>query len=247
MSTQTIIPGAESFEKPNGALAIVTPMRLLEIATSQGADLEKLKQLMDLQERWERNEARKAFVEAMSAFKSHAIQVVKDKTNSQYGSKYVSLGNLVNTVTPFLSQHGLSVRWDISQTNGIEVSCIVTHVQGHSESVSITFPPDKSGSKNPIQEIKSAITYAKACTFESITGMASTDANVDDDGNGAGLPRFDDLSERLEFIANCRNLEELERVFKDAYKAAGAAKDQNAQRQLIQAKDTRKGQIRSGR
>jgi hypothetical protein len=45
---------------------------------------------------------------------------------------------------------------------------------------------DGSGAKNPIQQIKSTITYLKGVTFESITGLASTDDNVDDDGNAAG-------------------------------------------------------------
>jgi len=38
----------------------LTPMTLINMAVSQGADTDKLKQLMDLQERWEANEARKA-------------------------------------------------------------------------------------------------------------------------------------------------------------------------------------------
>jgi hypothetical protein len=47
-------------------------------------------------------------------------------------------------------------------------------------------PADTSGAKNVIQQIKSTITYLKAVTFESICGLASTDATVDDDGNSAG-------------------------------------------------------------
>jgi hypothetical protein len=55
--------------------AEVTPMTMLQLAVQQGADMDKLQKLMDLQERWERNEARKAFNRAFSEFKSEAVSM----------------------------------------------------------------------------------------------------------------------------------------------------------------------------
>jgi hypothetical protein len=225
-----------------GSMSVGAPLELVRLAIAQNADLEKLTKLMDLYERTERHEARKAFVEAMSAFKAHAIQVVKDKVNPQYGSRYVSLGRLVETVTPFLSKHGLSVRWEIDQASGIKVSCVITHVAGHSESVAMVCPPDKSGAKNPIQEIKSAITYAKACTFESICGLASSDASVDDDGNGGtstgiSAERIDEVCQRMNAaptVDACWNL------FKDAYKEAREANDRSAMKTYLDLMNARK-------
>ncbi len=216
----------------------LSTMGMLQLLVKQGADADKLKQFMDLADRHEAKLAKQAFTEAMSAFKANSIQVVKDKDNLQYGSKYVSLGRLVNTVTPFLSENGLSVRWDIDQSSGIKVTCVITHTRGHSESVSMTCPPDNSGKKNPIQEIKSAITYAKACTFESICGLASTDANVDDDGNG-GM----DYSEQIEWIANAKDIDELKRLY---FQAKGnAQKEHNARalKLIEEAKDKRKAEL----
>lgn len=167
-----------------------SPMKMYEIALSKGADIEQLERMLAFQEKYDAVQAKKAFVEAMALFKSKPINIVKDKTNSQYRSKYVSLGNLVNSVLPAMSECELSHRWDIDQSSGVTVTCIVTHSLGHSESTTMTAPPDKSGSKNPIQEIKSTITYLKAATFEGIMGLASTDANIDDDGNGAASVQY---------------------------------------------------------
>ena len=61
------------------ASAEVTPMQMLQIAVSQGADLDRLQKLMDLQERWEANQARKAFVVAMAAFKQTPPKIMKNK------------------------------------------------------------------------------------------------------------------------------------------------------------------------
>jgi hypothetical protein len=164
-----------------------TPMMMLQAAVERGTDMDQLTKLMDLQERWEKNEARKQYMEAVAAFKKDPPKVVKDMLNKQYGSKYTSLANLVNTVNETLSTFGLNARWDFHQTEkNVSVTCILAHVAGHSESVTLAGPPDTSGNKNPIQQIKSTITYLKGATFEAITGIASREANADDDGNGAG-------------------------------------------------------------
>lgn len=221
-------------------------LALIHMAVQRGSDLAMVEKLMDLKDRHDETVARKAFIEAMSAFKAHAISVVKDKTNSQYSSKYVSLGNLVSTVTPFLSQHGLSVHWELDQSSGIKVTCIVRHGMGHSESVSMVCPPDKSGSKNPIQEIKSAITYAKACTFESICGLASTDANLDDDGNhGAAGMDEQAVDDYLSAIQASSNVDELKKNYQEAYNKATSAKDKKAQKAFMQAKNARYKEIHS--
>lgn len=221
----------------NNGIEASTPMQMLAVAVSRGAGIDELGKLMDLQERWEKTEARKAFVDAISAFKAHSIQILRDKTNTQYNSKYVSLGQLVGTVTPFLSQHGLSCRWDIDQAAGIKVTCVMTHTDGHSESVSMVVPPDDSGKKNPIQQIKSAITYGKVCTFESICGLASSDGNLDDDGNGAYASNGE-LTEQLEYIASASTPEELKSLYKTAYEMFEA--NPAALKQIIAARKVRK-------
>src|SRR5690606_41311756 len=48
----------------------VTPMDLLDRAMQRGMDAEALGKLLDLQQRWEADQARKAFVQAMAAFKA---------------------------------------------------------------------------------------------------------------------------------------------------------------------------------
>ena len=162
------------------------PMGSALQALQAGVPLEQLHGLLDLQKDWEANEARKAFMQAKAAFKAETIVITKDKTNDQYGSGYTSIGNLVGIITPILSRHGLTADWDVDQTEGIFVTCILSHAMGHSERTSIKVPPDNSGAKNPIQQIKSSVTYAKVITLENACGLASSDASLDDDGNGAG-------------------------------------------------------------
>lgn len=159
-----------------------SPAELIQMVVAGKGSLEELKGLLDLQEKYEAREAKKAFVRAMTAFKVEAPVVTKDKNNKQYNSKYTSLSNLVNTVNPVLSKHALSSSWDIEQNGIIKVTCRITHELGHSETASASAPADVSGAKNAIQQIKSTITYLKLVTLESICGLASSEANLDDDG-----------------------------------------------------------------
>ena len=222
----------------------VGPMQLLQIAVAQGADIDKLEKLMALQERWEANEAKKAYVAAMNAFKEEAPVVRRDKQNKQYNSMYVSLPQLVSTISPFLSKHGLSFRWDHDQSNGaaITVTCIVTHEMGHSEKVTMTGPADTSGQKNAIQQIKSTVTYLKAVTLESITGLASTDANLDDDGNGGNTGM--DESVKADYEAAIDALVDkpsAEKLWKQIAATCKAVKDTTAYNDL-KARITKKGE-----
>lgn len=162
----------------------VTPMTMLQMAVSQGADLDKLEKLMALQERWEKNEAKKAFVAAMNAFKANPPKVYKTKSVSFGDTHYnhALLENAAEIIGAELTKHGLSFRWDCEQLEGIvKVTCVLTHSLGHSERVSLQAGLDQSGKKNNIQALGSTVSYLERYTLFAATGMAAK--GMDDDGN----------------------------------------------------------------
>lgn len=162
-----------------------TPAVLLQMAVQQGADLDKLEKLMELQLRWERNEAKKEFDTAFAAFKAEAVRIIKNRdvtAGPLAGKKYAELFTVVNAVTPALSAHGLSSSWQITkdEKDWIEVTCTIKHSAGHSESVSMGGPPDVGGAKNAIQSRASTVSYLQRYTLKAITGLSEQDD--DDDG-----------------------------------------------------------------
>ena len=187
MEVATIERGAVA-AVPQGA---VTPMALLQMAMAQNADLSKLEKLMELQERWEANEARKAFTEALSAFKAAPPELTKNKlvgfdqkNGGRTEYRHATLDQVSLKIGQALSEHGLSHRWDVKQDNGqVTVTCVLTHRQGHSESVTMSGSPDNSGTKNSIQAVGSTVTYLQRYTLLAATGMAVKDQ--DNDGVGA--------------------------------------------------------------
>jgi hypothetical protein len=159
------------------------------MALTSNANIETLERLFTLQKDWEANEARKSFVMAMVGFKSEPMVIEKRKLVSFDTSKgktqylHAELSDVVAVMVPVMARYGLSHRWSVEQAEkGITVTCIVTHCQGHSESVSMTARPDDSGGKNAIQAIASAVSYLQRYTLLAAGGMAT--GGEDNDGRG---------------------------------------------------------------
>ena len=181
-------------------VAVATPAYLLQMAVQQGADLDKLEKLMGLQERWEANEARKAFVSALTAFKAEPLSISKNKLvgyegkdGKEVGYRHATLDAVVDVATGALSKHGLTHRWNVTQEDHkITVECVLTHEQGHSERIAMSAPPDDSGKKNRIQQIASTVTYLERYTLLAITGLAAKDQ----DNDGAAPKPFETITEK---------------------------------------------------
>ena len=171
--------------------AVITPMDMLNQAVTTGANIETLTKLMDLQERWEANQARKAFDEAMAEAKAEIPVINKNRqvgfdskrggTSTNY--RHEDLAEIARTVDPILTKYGLSYRYRSEQEGGtIRVTCVVSHRDGHSEEVSLSAGSDNTGNKNTIQAVGSTITYLQRYTLKAALGLA---ASADDDGNSS--------------------------------------------------------------
>lgn len=183
-----------------GWLAIIDRM------IDKGTSMEQLGKLLELQERFEKEQARKAYVAALSAFKANAPTLKKNKTVEIASNKpgvapftfmHITLAEACRVMIPALAQHGLSHGWETIQKDGglIEVTCRLSHCAGHSETVMLRSLPDTSGAKNSIQSIGSTVSYLERYTFMAIIGMSAEEA--DDDGKNAGsaVATIDDVQQ----------------------------------------------------
>jgi hypothetical protein len=176
--------------EPEPQSTAITPMEMLSRAVERGATIEMVEKLMMLQERWEANQARKAFDAAIADAKAEIPTITKNRKvdfTSQKGRthyRHEDLGEITNVVAPILGRFGLSFRFT-TKTEGktVAVTCIVSHRDGHFVENTLTGPHDDSGNKNSIQAIGSSITYLQRYTLKAALGLAASD---DDDGNAAG-------------------------------------------------------------
>lgn len=161
---------------------VATPMEMLATVAANGGSPEVVEKFMALAERWEANQARKAFDAAVSAAKARFEPIAKNATGHN-SKRYANFEAYARAVDPILSEFGLSYRFRTTQDDRIHVTCVLSHKDGHSEHNTLAGPADKTGSKNDIQAIGSTLTYLQRYTLVQALGLAATD---DDDGVRGG-------------------------------------------------------------
>ena len=160
-----------------------TPLQMVQTAMERGMDAATIKEFMDLADRHEAKQAKRAFDQAMSTFRSQCPTI--EKTAQGHNSKYAKLDKTIEQIKGLMHECGLSHSWRTGQTDGqITVTCVVSHIDGHSEQTSLSSAPDDGGKMNSIQRIGSAVSYLERYTLFAILGLASGD--MDDDGRTAG-------------------------------------------------------------
>lgn len=211
---QSIRTGATSI------LPSASPMQMIDRALANNAGIDVLEKLFDLQVRFESNESRKAFNNAIADAKSEIKPIVKDghvffqskdKTKPDTDFRHETLAGIAKHIDPILAKYGLSYRYRSEQLEGgmIRVTCILSHRGGYSEETSLQGSRDDSGSKNNYQAVGSAVTYLQRYTIKLALGLSAAkdndagSAGPDDNDTGPGLislDQFDRIRERLALI-----------------------------------------------
>ncbi len=181
--------------EPAGTSVAITPMEMLDRAVSNGASIETLEKLMALQERWERNNARRAFDAAMALARAELPIIIKNRevdfTTAKGRTNYVyeDLASIAKAVDPILAKHGLAYRFRTTQDGGtVTVVCILSHRDGYSEENSLSAARDDSGNKNSIQGVGSTVTYLQRYTLKAGLGLSAT---KDDDAAATKEEEYD--------------------------------------------------------
>jgi len=164
----------------------INPMTIYQQAVESNADPARLSQIMDLVERFEKNQADKAYGEALAAFQAECPQIKKDKGVSMGGRhayNFASLDTIMRIIQPILSRHGLSVQFSAGITEGgaVDVKCMV-RCGSHTQTTEASIPiPDMK--VNSAQRAGAAISYAKRYALCAALNIVVTDEDID-----AGIP-----------------------------------------------------------
>lgn len=225
------------------APAADSPMGMMLSALQHGATLEQVEKMMDLQERWAKAEAKKAYDSAFSAFKAEGVRILKGREVTDgplKGKSYAELHDVVNAVTPALSRHGLSSSWKLTkdEKDWMEVTCYLRHVGGHQESVSMGGPPDTGGAKNAIQARASTKSYLERYTLKAITGLS--EEGDDTDGNVYRQTVIDEWIEKVSIASES----ELHALRKSGAAFFSKARDKDGYTKFMAAASKRTAEIR---
>lgn len=184
-----VTQGGNELAQPTETAIIQVIERL---ALAPNVDPDRIEKLLALQERMMDRQARNDFIAAMARMQPELPEiaqngklVIKDKLISTY-AKWEDINEAIK---PIIGKHGFSLTFSIETSEKVRVTGILSHIAGHSERTEITLPVDVGGSKNPVQAVKSSVSYGKRCTAEALLNITSR--GDDDDGNSAGVETID--------------------------------------------------------
>jgi ERF superfamily len=171
-----------SEEQSNLPAVPATPMEMIGYALAQNATPETLERLLALQERYERNQARKAYAQAIVKARKEIGPIFKSAQVRMGAGRpaysHETLDDIDRAAVPALGKYDLSYRWNTkvpdNKPDWVIVTCHVEHKDGHYEENSLGGPADTSGAKNPLQAIGSALTYLCRYTLKAALGLSAT-------------------------------------------------------------------------
>jgi hypothetical protein len=161
-------------------------------AANEKIDVEKMERLLAMQERILDRNAEVAFNEAMRAAQEEMPKVLRNKRNDQTNSHYADLEKVNEIIVPVYVKHGFSLSFGTADTptlGHIRITCLVSHVAGHSRPYFCDMPLDIAGikgnqNKTPTHAHGSTMSYGRRYLTLLIFNITLT--NEDNDGNGLG-------------------------------------------------------------
>lgn len=161
------------------------PMSLIAKAIKEKIPVETMERLLALQERWEKNVAKKEFDRAMAKFQSECPVIEKtkpvyEKDGRTVRYKYAVLDSIVEQVKKPLSDNGLSYNFDEEKDEKFTtIICIVTHYLGHSQRTTFKIPIGTEAYMSDVQKYGARMTFGKRYAFCNAFGIMTGDEDTD--------------------------------------------------------------------
>jgi len=157
-------------------------------AADPNVDTGKMRELLDMQERFMRTRAEMEFNAAMARIQPKMPRVNKHGqivVHNEIRSKFARYEDLDAAIRPLLEEEGFAQDFDSEDLGAkMKVVLCVSHRMGHKERRQITLPYDASGAKSGTQGTGSTYTFGKRYLVQNFWNIITTDDPLDDDGQG---------------------------------------------------------------
>jgi hypothetical protein len=176
--------GVLQFKKPSEVAAPTSYMDMIANAVTSGASIEALERLMNMKREYDKEEAQKAFTAALAKFQEECPEIRKSKAvefNGKHAYDFAPLPDIERQIKHLMVKYGFTKTWKNSYPGGgkTRVTCVLTHIGGHSTETDMDVEPDKSGGKSAIQADGSSITFARRYTLTGALGISTADKDID--------------------------------------------------------------------
>lgn len=169
------------------------PANILDViaraANDPNTDVSKMEKLLEMYERISAKNAEVAFNAAMKAAQEEMPKILRNKENQQTNSRYADLEKVNAAIVPVYTKHGFSLSFgtaDCPIAGHYRVTCLVSHVAGHSRAYQADIPADMTGmkgnqNKTATHGFGSTMSYGRRYLTLLVFNITLT--NEDTDGN----------------------------------------------------------------
>lgn len=175
---------------------------MIDRAIASGADVERVERMYAMYERATARAAKSSYVAALMRAKSKMPRIiktgviegnVKDDRGAKVGkakqSTFARWEEVCAQIEPVLASEELVLTFETAQTSAdrVNVTAVLTHVDGHSERSQLALPIDTGGAKNNVQGWGSSVSYGKRYSAFALLNLVGHD---DNDTDGAVPSQF---------------------------------------------------------
>lgn len=152
----------------------VSPMFAMieRAARDPSVDIDKLERLMQMKVDADAKQARADFDAAMAEMQPQ-LPSIGERGNAAGRYTYALWEDINAAIKPVLMAHGFALTFRTDFSNGIKVTGVLSHRNGHREETSISLPADASGNKNAVQAVASSVSYGKRYTAGALLNLTS--------------------------------------------------------------------------
>lgn len=183
MKDNAVVRAADAAEQQSNTVSMFE-----RLAADPNVSVEKLRGLVELQERADARTAKAMFASAFAKMQGEVPVITKHgeiKVDGKVRSTFARYEDIDRALKPILQPHGFAITHKTRFANNlVTVVSVLMHEAGHSEETEFVTAPDTSGGKNSIQAIASAVSYGKRQNTKCLVNIA--EGAEDDDGNAGG-------------------------------------------------------------
>lgn len=175
-----IMPNETSLEKstPNGLAEREPNINDWVSQAIATGDMNTIERVLAMRKELKEEAAKEEFFRALAKFQALVPAIPKRKKG--FGYLYAPLGDIDRGIKTAMEEAGLSKRWEQVETGDqVTVSCVITHIGGHSESATIGPVSwdllEKTERMNGLQHRAAVIAYLQRYTLLAAGGIATAD------------------------------------------------------------------------
>lgn len=160
-------------------------------ASNPDVNIDKMERLWAMHQQSVARNAKAAYAAALAQMQDE-LPAIAERGNAAGRYTYALWEDINTAIKPVLKRHGFALSFRMDCTDGVSVTGVLSHCEGHEEQTTIKLPADASGNKNAVQAVASSVAYGKRYTAGALLNLTSH--GEDDDAYSAGAQEVVDPS-----------------------------------------------------